>query len=214
MARYVLVTPCRGRKSQAREVPGDGALGGCCHELPPSPLPVSKETRRRVLLEHERALAHGDERCRLDCSARLQLQARLQPRPVFVTFRGQPVPELQGRALGCVQTLTARALLTRLAQARPGAWRLFAAEGRPLPDSARRLRDLLPPGTAPARLVADERRAAEGEEARAEALRKRLRAARASAARGGTEGEREAAARAVERTLVLMAHERVSAPAP
>ena len=29
---------------------------------------------------HERALAHGDERCRLDCSARLQLQARLQPR--------------------------------------------------------------------------------------------------------------------------------------
>lgn len=213
MARFVLVTRC-GRKSLAREARADGPLAdGCWHELPPSPLPVSKEMRRRVLQEHERALARGDERCRLDCSARLQLQARLQPRAVFVTCR-PPLPELQGRSLGCVQTLTARALLARLAQARPAAWRLFDAAGRPLPDSARRLRDLLPPGAA-AQLVA-EAEPAEGPEGpaeadRGEALRKRLRAAQASAARGATEGERAAAARAVERTLTLMARERVAA---
>ena len=54
MARYVLVTPCRGRKSQAREVPGDGALGGCCHELPPAW--VTCHPRRHILVRGRRAV--------------------------------------------------------------------------------------------------------------------------------------------------------------
>jgi hypothetical protein len=203
--RFVLVTTrwsrAGGRKSQAREVCATCDEPGCWHELPPSEQPVGQETRRRVIQEHDRALARGELRCGQDSSTRLLMQRRARPRAVLLRCR-PPLP-LQGVELGCVQTLSTRALLARVTALRPGAWRVRTTAGVALADTTRRLRDVLPLGDGPVTLLAElDQQPVDAD--RAESLRKRLRAAEETAARGDTAAERAAGERAAKRTAKLI----------
>ncbi len=206
--RYVSVCSAwrRGRvKSRAELVSAEAAGGGCLHELPASTQPLSGDTRQKVLQQHERGLAPGTSRCPLDALPALRRALRSRPLPVRVV--SEPEGVLPG-VLGCVQTLTVREVLQRLAKERPGDWQLYE-EGAtaPLAASQRLLRDAL---AAPAaRVDAVVLRAAlpappAGE--RAGRLAKRLRAAEALAAEGGgaLEAEKEAARRGAAKLRRLL----------
>ena len=203
-SRFVCVTTSwrKGKVSScAVETQDPMLLSACVHELPPSSAPLSKETRRRVIQEHDRCLALNQVRCRQDCSLLLKKRLRSQPRPVFV--KAEP-PILAGICLGCVQTLTSQDVYNCLRETLPGLWEVSVVSGTPLRDCSRRLCDMIDACGSKKAITLLACLPTNNE--RKQKLLKRLEACekQADAGSGATEAERDHARRAAVRTRMKL----------